>query len=297
MSRTAVNEIEVEFEVFGRSDAPAILLISGLGVQMTRWAVPFCEQLVDRGFFVVRYDNRDVGRSTHFHAAPVPSIDAVVAALKYGKTPDVPYTLRDMAMDAVGLLDALDIESGHLVGRSMGGMIGQLVAAEFPARATSLTSIMSSSGNPNLPPGDPKAVSLLRAVAPDPRLDEDAYLDHAVAVARALAGTAYPFDEAFARTQAREEARRAFDPAGVGRQFAALVADGDRRSRLKTIVTPTQVIHGDADPLVPLDCGKDTAANIHGAELRVISGMGHEIPPPLYEDIAAMISIWARFCE
>ena len=290
MPKARANGIEIEYDTFGPIEAPAVLLIAGLGVPMIRWAPPFCEMLVARGFRVIRFDNRDVGLSTHLAGAPAPVPAEVMAARMRGERPDIPYTLDDMAEDAVGLLDALGIEKAHIVGRSMGGMIAQLVASAHPGRTLTMTSIMSSSGNPALPQATPEAMAALRAPAPDPFQDEEGYLTHCMRVARIFAGPGHPFDEAFQRAQALAEARRGWDPAGVARQFAAVVAAGDRRERLKTIVAPTLVVHGDSDPLIPLPSGQDTSANISGAELLVMKGMGHEIPPGMYEALAQAIA-------
>lgn len=290
MPKAHVNGISIEHDSFGSEDAEPILLISGLGVQMIRWTAPFCEKLAAQGFHVIRFDNRDVGLSTHFADSPVPDLAAVAGALARGERPDVPYTLDDMADDAVALLDALGIKRAHIVGRSMGGMIAQIVASEHPERTLTLTSIMSSSGNPGLPPSSPEAMAMLTQRAPNPSLDEKGFLDHSVRAARILGSPAFPFDEVAQRAQALSEAKRAYDPAGFGRQIAAIVAQGDRRARLNTIAVPALVLHGAADPLIPLAGGEDTAANIKHAELSVIEGMGHEIPPGLYETVALAIA-------
>jgi pimeloyl-ACP methyl ester carboxylesterase len=294
MPKAHVNGINIEHDGFGSEDAAAILLISGLGVQMTRWTAPFCQMLAAQGFHVIRFDNRDVGLSTHFADSPVPDLAAVAGALARGERPELPYTLDDMADDAVGLLEALGIERAHIVGRSMGGMIAQIVASEHPERTLTLTSIMSSSGNPGLPPSSPEAMAVLTQRAPHPSQDEKGFLDHSVRAARILGSPGLPFDEAAQRAQALGEAKRAYNPAGFGRQIAAIVAAGDRRARLNTIAAPTLVLHGAADPLIPLAGGKDTAANIKGAELRVIEGMGHEIPPGLYQTVVQAIADNAR---
>lgn len=293
MARIHANGIEIEWDHFGAAGAPAILLIAGLGTQMIRWAAPFCESLAARGFRVVRFDNRDAGLSTHFSEFALPEMGEVLAAFARGERPKIPYLLGDMARDAVGLLDALGIDAAHVVGRSMGGMIGQLVAAEYPERVLSLTSIMSTSGNPNLPQSAPEAMAAMRAPAPNPATDEAGFLAHALRVARANAGTRFGFDEDFIRAQALTEARRAFDPAGAGRQHLAVALDGDRRERLRRIVAPTLAIHGDEDRLLPWPAGEDTAANIPGAAFTKIPGMGHEIPPGLYEQLVALIAAHA----
>jgi pimeloyl-ACP methyl ester carboxylesterase len=202
--------------------------------------------------------------------------------------------MRSMADDAVGLLDALEIEWAHIVGKSMGGMIAQLVASEHPHRTLSLTSIMSSMGNPGLPPATPEAMAVLARRAPHPLEDAEGFLPHSIALSREIGSPGYPFDEAAQRAQALAEVKRARNPAGFGRQIAAIAATGDRRLRLNTIVAPTLVVHGAADNLVPVAAGQDTAANIKGAELRVIEGMGHDVPPELYETLAQAIAGNAR---
>lgn len=290
MSKACANGISIEYDSFGPQDAPPVLLIAGLGVQMMGWTEPFCKILASKGFWVTRFDNRDVGLSTHFAEAPVPDLASVADALARGERPEIPYSLNDMASDAVGLLDALGIEQAHIVGRSMGGMIGQIVASEHPGRTLSLTSIMSSSGNPALPPSTPEAMTALTQRPPDPSQDEQGFLDQSVRRARVLSGPAFPFDEAAQRAQILAAANRAYDPAGFGRQIAALVANGDRRALLNRITVPTLVMHGTADPLIPLAAGEDTAANVPGAQLKVFEGMGHEIPSELYEPIAQAIA-------
>ncbi|MGL4287197.1 MAG: alpha/beta fold hydrolase [Phreatobacter sp.] len=294
MTKVRANDIAIEYDSFGPNDAETMLLISGLGVQMIRWAVPFCEALAARGYRVIRFDNRDAGLSTHLDGAPVPELMVVARAVARGARPNVPYSLHDMADDAAGLLDALDIERAHVIGRSMGGMIAQLMASEHPDRVLSLTSIMSSTGNPGLPPAASEAVAALTRRAPDPSGDEEGFLAHAIGLARVIASPGYPFDETAQRAQALAELRRASNPAGFGRQIAAIAATGDRRARLNTITVPTLVVHGAADKLVPAAAGRDTAENIPGAELKVIDGMGHDLPPELYETVISAIVANAR---
>lgn len=281
-----VNGITLSYESFGEDDAGTILLIAGLGTQMIRWPVPFCENLTARGYRVIRFDNRDAGCSTHFTDCPVPDFGALAAALAAGKRPDVPYTLHDMAGDAIGVLDALSIEKAHFVGRSMGGMIAQLAASEYPKRVSSLTSIMSSTGNPDLPTAAPDVMAMLTRRRPHPAEDEAGFLEGSLAFARRIASPGYPFDEEDHRALILEETRRAYDPAGFGRQIAAIAATGDLRSRLTGIEAPTLVVHGADDPLIPPACGRDTAFCIPGADFMLIDGMGHDLPPALYQTVA-----------
>src|SRR6185312_8142557 len=271
MPHVSANSIEIYYESHGPDDAEPILLIMGLGAQMTRWSPEFIGDLVAAGHRVIAYDNRDVGLSEKMDAAGAPDMGAVVKALGEGRKPDVAYTLDEMAADAAGLLAALGIERAHIVGASMGGMIAQLVAADHPQRTLSLTSIMSSTGNPDLPRPTPEAMARLNTPAPDPNKDLEAFLASAVEGAKVMAGT-YPVDEAKIRERSLGDFQRSYYPVGFQRQYAGIMASPDRRPKLKTITAPTVVIHGDVDPLVPVEGGRDTAANIPGAELIVVPG-------------------------
>lgn len=293
MSRFEANGIALEYDSFGNEASEPMLLISGLGAQMTRWTVAFCELLAAQGFRVIRYDNRDAGLSTH-STQPVPDIATLAATLGRGERPEIPYTLADMAADAAALLDALGIERAHIVGRSMGGMIAQLFAAAYPERTLSLTSFMSSSGNPALPPTDPEVMGLLMGRPTSAHDDREGYLAQSVAFSRLISSPGYGFDEAAERAQILSDLERAYNPAGFGRQIAAIAVDGDRRERLSRITAPTLVIHGEDDKLLPAAGGRDTAANIAGAELKIFAGMGHDLPPQLYEEIIQAISANAR---
>jgi pimeloyl-ACP methyl ester carboxylesterase len=290
----AANGITLAYDSFGDDAAETILLIAGLGTQMIRWSAPFCGELVRRGYRVVRFDNRDTGRSTHFTEHGVMDFATLASALAEGRRPDLAYTLDDMAADATGLLDALSIRRAHVVGRSMGGMIAQILASEQPSRVLSLTSIMSATGNPGMPPPQPDALTMMMRPAPDPASDEAGFLDYGVAFARRIAGRAHLFDEEACRTLLREEVRRGRAPGGFARQLAAIGVAGDRRSRLATITTPTLVVHGTDDPLFPPACGEDTAASIPDAEMMLIDGMGHDLPPSLYVTVADAIERTAR---
>jgi pimeloyl-ACP methyl ester carboxylesterase len=287
MAQAKINGISIEYEVHGAADAEPMLLIMGLGAQMTRWPPGLYEKLVGRGFRVIRFDNRDVGLSQKFFGAP--KIEDVIGAMMKGENPDIPYTLDDMAADAVGLLDHLGVARAHIVGASMGGMIAQLVVADYPDRALSFTSIFSSTGNPALPPATPEAMAVLMTRAPDPNQNIDAYLDQMVRNARTIGSPGYRIDEKLLRERLFSDVRRAYEPLGVARQIAAVTANGDRRAKLAKIKAPTVVLHGESDPLVPVEGGRDTAANIPGAELRVIPNMGHDLPPALYDVIVEAV--------
>jgi pimeloyl-ACP methyl ester carboxylesterase len=207
-----------------------------------------------------------------------------------GQKSPVAYDLGDMAADAAGLLDALGVEKAHIVGASMGGMIAQLVAADYPQKTLSLTSIMSSSGNRALPPPKPEALAVLNERGPDPQADLEAYLAHSARSAQIIGSPGYPFDAAGHRERALADVKRSYYPAGFARQYAGVVASPDRRPKLAGIKAPSVVIHGADDPLVPVEAGRDTAENIPGAALKVIPGMGHDLPPELYDEIVDAIA-------
>lgn len=292
MTQTTANGITLEQERFGDPSDPAVLLIMGLGAQLTRWPLPLVNALVAEGFHVIRFDNRDVGLSQKFDAAGVPDLAAIAAALGRGERPQTPYSLDDMAADAAGLLDAMGIAGAHVVGASMGGMIAQLVAANHPERTLSLTSIMSSSGNPALPRSTPEATAVLMT---RPKSGDMAdIVAHGVNAAKVVGSPGYPVDEAVLAERIRADAERMSYPPGFARQMAAIYANGDRRARLKTITAPTVVIHGADDPLVPVEAGRDTAASIPGARLVEIAGMGHDLPLPLVPEIVAAFLSVAR---
>jgi pimeloyl-ACP methyl ester carboxylesterase len=286
------NRIEIAYEEFGDSKAPAILLIMGLGAQLTRWPEAFCQRLADAGFRVVRYDNRDIGLSTKFAAAGVPNIgDMLQRALK-GEPIDAPYTLEDMAMDGVGLLDALGIAKAHIAGVSMGGMIAQIFAANHPDHARSLVSIMSTSGRPDLPLGKPEAMRSL--MSRPPATDRDSIIQHAVTERRVVGSPGFPEDEAVLRQQVAAAFDRSYHPQGAARQMAAVLQNGSRVPLLEKIRVPSLVIHGIDDPLVPVACGKDTAATIPNAELLLVPGMGHAIETGLVPILADAIIAFCR---
>ncbi|MFI4974804.1 MAG: alpha/beta fold hydrolase [Caulobacterales bacterium] len=290
MPQVKSNGITLEYDVQGDAGAEPLLLIMGLGAQMTRWPQEFRDKLADQGFRVIWYDNRDVGLSEKIDAAGPPDMAAVLAALRDGKAPPVAYTLAEMAADAAGLLDALEVERAHIVGASMGGMIAQLVAADHAHKTLSLTSIMSTTGNPDLPRATPEAIGVLNNRGPDPHEDLEGFLDHSVKSARVTASPAYPADEAALREQTLASFRRSFYPVGFARQYAGVMASPDRRPKIRGIRVPAMVIHGEADPLVPVEGGRDTAANIPGAALKIYPGMGHDIPPALYDAFVADIA-------
>ncbi|MFI5316015.1 MAG: alpha/beta fold hydrolase [Myxococcota bacterium] len=287
MANAQANAIRIEYETFGaRSDEP-ILLVMGLGGQLLLWDEEFCQRLADRGHWVVRYDNRDVGLSTHFDAHGVPNLPQIMVDAQTGKAPAVAYTLDDMADDAVGLCDALALPRVHVVGASMGGMIAQTIAYRHPARVSSLVTIMSSTGSPTLPQAKPELMARLAGPAP---VGRDATIEAGVETWRMISGSGYSFDEAAIRERAGVMYDRANHPEGQARQLAAIIAHGDRSPRLAAVRAPTLVIHGMDDPLVSVEGGKHTAASIPGAELLLIPGMGHDLPKPLFGKLVEAIS-------
>lgn len=281
MPRAKTATTEIEYELFGPPDGRPLLLIQGLGMQMIQWDERFVAALVERGHRVLRFDNRDVGLSTWFDDLGPGDLGAAIGGV-------APYTLSDMARDTTGLLDAVGWASAHVAGVSMGGMIAQTLAIEHPARVRSLVSIMSTTGEPDLPPPTPAAMAILMTPPPSER---DAAIASAINVQKVIGSPAFPVDDATLHANATRAFERAFHPIGVGRQFMAIVASGGRRARLASVRLPTLIIHGRQDPLVPFPCGEATAAAIPGAELLAIDGMGHDLPPPLWPQIADAISM------
>ncbi|HXZ85052.1 MAG TPA: alpha/beta hydrolase [Myxococcota bacterium] len=275
MARARCNGIELEYDAIGSPGDPPVLLIMGLGAQLIAWDDEFVLGLARRGHFVVRFDNRDVGLSTHFDGAPAPPAPLLLARRAAGEPLGVAYDLGDMAEDAAGLLDHLELSNAHVVGASMGGMIAQTLAVAHPRRVRSLTSIMSSTGHPGLPPAKPEAMARLGLPAPAER---EAYIEHSLATQRICAGSGFPFDEERGRRVAGRAFDRAFDPRGVARQLAAVLASGSRREALAKLNLPALVIHGLEDPLVPVEGGLDTHQAIPRSELLLIDGMGHSLP-------------------
>jgi pimeloyl-ACP methyl ester carboxylesterase len=269
-STCTVGEIELCYETFGDPAHPAILLIMGLGTQMVAWHEDFCADLAARGFFVIRHDNRDIGRSTHLDQLPIPSL---VQLAKRDR--NAPYTLADMAADSVGVLDHLGIERAHIVGASMGGMIAQTLAIRHPARAASLTSIMSNTGG--FWNGQPALAMYALLLRPGPR-DREGFIEHGVEVFTKIGGSGYEADIEDLRAIAALSYERGHDPRGSQRQLWAIVADRDRRPDLRRLRMPATVIHGAEDKLVRPSGGRATAEAIPGATLVEIPGMGHGLP-------------------
>jgi pimeloyl-ACP methyl ester carboxylesterase len=275
MSRIRANNVEIEYEDIGPRNGVPFLLIMGFGSQMTSWPREFREGLVDGGLRVITFDNRDVGLTQKWDGV-FPDMKAVQIAMAEGRKPDVPYTLTDMAADAAGLLDALGIASAHIAGASMGGMIAQLVALDHPAKARSLISVFSTTGDPSLPRSTPEAQAAL--MTPAPGTDRASVVAHSLKGRRAYASTRFPFDEVRLAELAGASYDRSFYPQGSLRQWTAVMVSPPRTERLKKLHIPTLVLHGTADTLIPCAAGRHTAQCIPGAEYHEIEGWGHDLP-------------------
>jgi pimeloyl-ACP methyl ester carboxylesterase len=281
MPQVRANGIDIEFESFGRERDPTILLIMGLAGQLTIWPESLCNGLAAKGFRVIRFDNRDIGKSTHLSDKGAPVAAELMAKRMAGEAVEVPYRLEDMAADAAGLLDAVGLARAHIAGASMGGMIAQLVAANHPAKTRSLISIMSTTARPGLPQAKPEAMAAL--MKPPASTGREDRIAGAIDFWRATgSGPAYAATDAEIRANAeREVDRTPSDAAGIARQLAAVIAAPARNDLLKTVRAPTLVIHGADDPLMPPEHGKDTADSIEGAEYVTIPGAGHDITEAL----------------
>ena len=292
MSQVTANGITIEYEAQGRRSDPPILLIMGLGAQLTLWPQAFVDTLAAEGLYVVRHDNRDCGLSSDFGGWGRANLPAAIQRMMAGGKVEAPYLLEDMAADALGLMDTLGIARAHIVGASMGGMIAQIIAAQHSARCLSLTSIMSTSSRPGLPPGKPEAIqALLSRPESD---DRETLVQYSMKLRRVISGTRFTYTDAELRDIVEHNIDRRYYPEGVGRQYLAILASGSRADLLPIVRVPTLVIHGSEDPLLPLACGRDVADLVPGARVEIFEGMGHDIPPALAPDMARMI---ARHCR
>jgi len=295
MPEAVANGISIHYDDHGDPSDPVILLIMGFASQMTLWPIELVEALVDKGYRVIRHDNRDIGLSHKFHGVRTSGIPKMMLMNLFGLKPKVPYGLHDMADDSAGLLDALGIAQAHIVGASMGGMIAQHFAARHPHKAKSLTSVFSSTGHRKLPKAKKQATQAL--IKRPQSFEEDVLVDHGVRVARIIGSPGYPAPEERLRERIRANVRRSIYPEGVVRQLGAIVADGDRRQMLKSITAPTLVLHGEDDPLIPVAHGHDTAAHIEGAQIKTIAGWGHDLPLELVDTLASSIAAHADSVE
>ncbi|MBU1195637.1 MAG: alpha/beta fold hydrolase [Proteobacteria bacterium] len=287
------NGIEIVYDTFGDPKSPPLILIMGLGRQMIDWDEAFCKKIAGHGLRVIRFDNRDVGLSTHFNDAGAPDLSAVFQAFMKGEKPQVAYTLIDMAKDVTGLMDALNIKSAHIAGASMGGMIAQTICIHFPQRVKTLISIMSTTGNPDLPRATPEAAAVLATPSPSER---KANIEHSLKVARIINGT-FPVDEQRVRKMAALAFDRMYNPAGFLRQYTSILTSGSRKDQLASIKIPTLVIHGTQDPLIPKEAGADTARTIPGAKLCLIEGMGHSFPLEVWDEVIHQMVSHAKNIE
>ncbi|WP_320670525.1 alpha/beta fold hydrolase [Patulibacter defluvii] len=278
-----VGDVEICFSTFGDPDAPPLLLVMGLGFQMIAWPAAFCHALAAAGFHVIRFDNRDAGRSTHLSGAPTPSLREL--ALRRIAAPA--YTLETMADDAIGVLDHLGVEQAHVVGASMGGMIAQTIAIRRPQRVRSLVSIMSNTGSSRDGQPHPTLLPLLLA---KPARDRDAYVASGLRVGARTASPGFPSGVDELRTMLGRNWDRGVEPAGVARQLGAIIASGSRRERLAGLRTPTLVVHGTADRLVAPSGGRATARAIPGADLLLVAGMGHDLPAGVWPRLVSAIA-------
>lgn len=281
--RIAANRIEIELEDSGETDRPVVLLIMGMGMQLISWPPGLVRALRHAGFRIIRFDNRDAGLSTRFSHAGVPNLLWQGFRTHFGFPSEPAYSVQDMALDALGLLDALHINRAHVVGMSMGGMIAQRLALQAPERVASLCSIMSSSGAPDLSMPDAKVMQLLLSKPARPGLE--GAVDHTLKFLSAVSSPAYPPDAGLLKTLITASVERSYRPDGIARQMHAVMTDTERANQLHRITAPTLVIHGKADPLVPYACGEDTARRIPGARMIGVDGMGHDLPPPVVQSI------------
>lgn len=291
MPKANVNQIEIEYETIGDPSGKPLLMVMGQGGQMIRWNDDFLKLLTKRGFYVIRYDNRDVGLSTPFDEFGVPNLWDVANTINSGGTVKAPYTLEDMADDGIGLLDVLNIKKAHLTGISMGGMIAQIMAYRHPTRVASLTSIMSGTGKKGLPYPDPEVIQLFHK---EPPKDHEGYINHMISLMRSIYGS-YPYNEEVARELFRRCVERSYRPGAFIRHYLAILVNGDRTEKLKSLQIPVLVIHGREDSLVKVEHGIQTAEAIPGAKLLLIDKMGHNLAPETWEQIAdAMMAIASK---
>lgn len=280
MPQIKANGLNFEYETFGESKDPAVLMIMGFSAQMTMWPVELCEGIASRGYHVIRFDNRDIGLSERVNSSVAVNVMEAIMKAASGQPIASPYQLNDMAADAAGILDAMKIEKAHIVGASMGGMIAQLVAVNHPHKARSLTSIMSTTGRRDLPPSKPEAMAVLTQPAP---VEREARIEHTMKVWRIIGSQPVyaADDEELRRTATAIVDRVPYDPAGIARQLVGILASPPRNEMLKSVKLPALVIHGTDDPLVNPEGGKDTAASIPDARLKMIPGMGHDFTSKL----------------
>jgi pimeloyl-ACP methyl ester carboxylesterase len=288
-SNGRAKAIETVYDIFGYSSDPPLVLIAGLGVQMTGWDEKFCAQLAGCGYRVIRFDNRDSGLATSFEEAGVPDLIRLVQMRLAGEVPQVPlpYTIYDMVGDTIALFDALELDRPHIVGASLGGIIAQLLTIEHQDRVKTLTAIMTTTGSSDLPVAKPEAISVFLR---PPSKDRAEYIENALSGWQLFYGSGYLLDLEEARLRAGRLYDRAYSPDGAARQMAAAVALESLKPSLGAVTVPTLVIHGDEDPLFPIECGRDIAVSVSNAKMLVMEGVGHALPPTIWPQITAAIA-------
>ncbi|MEH6402892.1 MAG: alpha/beta hydrolase [Sneathiella sp.] len=287
MTQIEVNGITLEAERIGSPSAPAVFLIAGLGFQLIDWPLSFAEKLVEAGYQVIRFDNRDIGLSQKLEEEGLPDLGAIIQEKMAGGTPDVPYDLSHMAADVIGLMDAFSIDKAHIVGMSMGGMIAQILAANHASRCLSLTSIMSTTGDPSLPQADPEIMAVL--VSAPSSQDKKDIVEFGLKVNDTIGSPGFRWDRSALQAHIEACFDRSYCPTGFMRQMAAVSTAKPRRQMLSKVAVPTLVIHGEDDPLVPASGGRDVADHISGASFKLVSGMGHDLSPSLCDQLAELI--------
>jgi pimeloyl-ACP methyl ester carboxylesterase len=289
-----VNGIRIEYDTFGDDSSLPLLLIMGFGGQMILWDREFCGRLAEAGFRVIRFDNRDVGLSSKLDRLGVPDLGEIFTAARRVEEVEVPYTLEDMGDDAIGLLDGLGIRRAHVCGASMGGMIAQIMAIRHPERVSSLVSMASTTGDPEVATAMPDAIDAPAIPIVSVPRERESNIEYTVNGMRELAGPGFAFDEERARRVAADLYDRCFCPEGAARQLLALLVSGNRKPVLAKLSLPTLVIHGDCDPLVPVEHGRDSARAVPGADLLIIEGMGHDLPREAWPRIVDAIAAHAQ---
>jgi len=282
------NGIEIAYESFGPIDGEAVILIQGTGSQLTRWPKEFVEELAGYGYRVIQFDNRDVGLSTKLDSLGTPDWASIIPKIGTCDTSVLPYGLQDMADDVIGLMDAMDIEKAHIVGVSMGGVIAQLLAFSYPERTLSLVLMMTSSGNPELPPEDPEVLKIMSTPPPDTN-NIKVLTEYVFRINKALSSPGYPTSDAELREMAKRDIKRSWYPVGTARQVAAIAMECDRREKLKKLDMPVIVIHGENDPVVNIEAGRELARIIPDAKLVTFPGMAHDLPTSLMPKISNVL--------
>lgn len=291
----AANQTVLEYDTFGNPDDEALLLLSGLNTPMTRWSEHFCTLLAEGGYFVIRHNNRDTGNSEHYSQHNPKSLLRVLVARIFGIKLKLPYTIDNMVEDGVALLDTLHIHKAHIVGKSMGGIIAQLIASRYCERVHSLTVMMSTTGNITLPGPSRRLIWLMLKKKPNPQIDLPGYLQHRLEYTKAIGSKKYPMtDKAVSNRVLLELQDGRYNPGAARRQLAALLQAGDIRPSIRKITCPTLIIHGDCDPLVPIACGLDVHANIPHSTMMIIKDMGHSMHEHFVDEIVTAIRLMQR---